>query len=106
MFRALPDVRIELAAGPYVSLDGAGIATRLVIRGTMTGPLNPPGFAPTGAAVEFETAEFSDFRGPLLARHRVVLDMLSLARQIGAAPKSGTFAERVGIWLQRLGASG
>lgn len=106
MFRALPDVRIELAAGPYLSLDGAGIATRLVVRGTMKGPLNPPGFAPTGEPVVFETAEFSDFEGPLLAHHRVVLDMLSLARQIGAAPRSGTFAERVGIWLQRLRAHG
>jgi predicted ester cyclase len=101
MFRALPDVRIDLVGGPYLSLDRTSIATRLVIRGTMTGPLIPPGFAPTGGHVEFETAEFSDFRGSLLAHHRVVLDMLALARQIGAAPKSGTFAEHLGVWLQR-----
>ena len=49
----------------------------------MTGPLTPPGFAPTCGPVEFETAEFSHFDGDLLARHIVVLDMLALARQIG-----------------------
>jgi hypothetical protein len=66
--------------------------------------MEPPGFAPTGRRLEFETAEFSHFQGELLARHTVVLDMLSLARQIGAAPKAGTTAERVGVWLQRLAA--
>ena len=104
MFRALPDVRIELVDGPYLSLDGAGVAARLRISGTMTGPLTPPGFAPTGGPVEFETAEFSHFEGDLLTRHAVVLDMLGLARQIGAVPKAGSLAERVSVWLQHIAA--
>lgn len=104
MFLALPDVRVELIDGPYIALDGMSVAVRLRVRGTMTGPLTPPGFAPTGQAIEFETAEFSSFEGDLLARHTVVLDMLGLARQIGAAPRAGSFAERVGVWLQHLAA--
>jgi hypothetical protein len=48
MFPALPDVRVELIDGPYLSLDGASVAARLRISGTMTGALKPPGFAPTG----------------------------------------------------------
>lgn len=104
MFRALPDVRVKLIDGPYLSLDRPGVAVRLRISGTMTGPLTPPGFAPTGGRVEFETAEFSHFDGDLLARHTVVLDMLGLARQIGAVPRAGTFAERINVWLQRLAA--
>ena len=104
MFRALPDVRIEPVEGPYLSLDGAGVAVRLRISGTMTGPLTPPGFAPTGGPVEFETAEFSHFDGDLLARHAVVLDMLALARQIGAVPKAGSLAERISVWLQHIAA--
>ncbi|MEY4543999.1 MAG: hypothetical protein RL685_194 [Pseudomonadota bacterium] len=102
MFRSLPDVRIELLDGPYLSLDRTRLAARLRIRGTMTGPLEPPGFAPTGASIEFETAEFSQFEGGLLAHHHVVLDMLALARQIGAMPEAGGLAERCNVWFQRL----
>jgi len=104
MFRAIPDVRIELVDGPYVSLEGTSVAVRLRIHGTMIGPLTPPGFAPTGGAIEFETAEFSQFDGDLLARHTVVLDMLGLARQIHAAPKAGSLADRFGVWLQHIAA--
>jgi predicted ester cyclase len=104
MFRAHPDVRIELVDGPYLSLDGARIAVRSRITGTMTGPMEPPGFAPTGGPVDFETAEFWQFDGDLLARQIVISDMLALARQVGAAPKPGSLAERVNVWLQRLAA--
>lgn len=104
MFRALPDVQVELIDGPYLAEDGASVAVRLRITGTMTGPLTPPGFAPTGGPIEFETAEFSRFESGLLARHVVVLNMLDLARQIGAVPKAGSRAERIGVWLQHLAA--
>jgi predicted ester cyclase len=104
MFRAIPDVRIELVDGPYLSLDGTSIAVRLRISGTMTGPLTPPGFAPTGGPIAFETAEFSHFDGGLLSRHTVVLDMLGLARQIGAVPKVGSMADRLGVRFQHIAA--
>lgn len=105
MFPALPDTHIELIDGPYVAVDGRGVATRLRISGTMTGPLAPPGFAPTGGHLSFETAEFSQFEGGLLARHTVILDMLDLALQIGAVPKPGSFADRVGVWMRHVAAS-
>jgi predicted ester cyclase len=104
MFPALPDTRIELIAGPYVAADGLGIAARVRISGTMTGPLTPPGFAPTGGHLSFETAEFSQFRGGLLAHHTVILNMLDLARQIGAVPQPGTVADRLGVWMQHVAA--
>jgi len=104
MFRALPDVSLKLVDGPYLSFDHASVAVRLRITGTMTGSLTPPGFAPTWGPVEFEAAEFSHFDGGLLARHIVVLDMLGLARQIGAVPIAGSLGERVSIWLQHLSA--
>jgi predicted ester cyclase len=106
MFRALPDVRVDLIDGPYIALDGRSIAARLRISGTMTGPLLPPGFAPTGGPLVFETAEFSQFDGDLLSRHSVVIDMLGLARQIGAVPQPGSMAARIGIWVQHLVALG
>lgn len=103
-FRAMPDVRYRLVDGPYLSLDGTRAAVRARFSGTMKGPMEPPGFAPTGRPVEFETAEFWEFEGERLARETVVLDMLALARQIGAAPRPGSFAERITVALQRLSA--
>jgi predicted ester cyclase len=102
MFPALPDTRIELVDGPYLALDGTGVAARVRISGTMSGPLTPPGFAPTGGHISFETAEFSHFKDGLLARHTVVLNMLDLARQIGAMPQPGTFGDRIGVWMQHV----
>jgi hypothetical protein len=90
--------------GPYFSNDGAQVAVRLRITGTMTGPLEPPGFGPTGRRLEFETAEFSHFDGELLVSHRVVLDMLALARQIFAAPGAGSLLDRTNVVLQRVSA--
>jgi predicted ester cyclase len=104
MFPALPDTRIDLIDGPYLALDGSSVAARLHISGTMTGTLTPPGFAPTDGPVSFETAEFSHFRDGLLARHTVVLNMLDLARQIGAVPRAGTLGDRIGVWLQHVSA--
>ena len=100
MFVALPDTRIELVDEPYLAIDGSGIAARVRISGTMTGPLTPPGFAPTGGRLKFETAEFSRFENRLLAHHTVVLNMLDVARQIGAVPQPDSVAGRIGVWMQ------
>lgn len=104
MFPALPDVQVELIDGPYLSAKGDGFAVRLRISGTMMGPLTPPGFAPTRGRLSFETAEFSTIRDGLLSRHTVVLNMLDLARQIGAVPEAGSFGAQVGLWMQHVSA--
>ena len=104
MFPALPDVSVALIDGPYLATDGGSAAARLRISGTMTGHLSPPGFAPTNGPLVFETAEFSRFRDGLLVHHVVVLDMLDLARQIGAVPREGTLAAGVGMWMQHVAA--
>jgi len=104
MFRALPDVGVTMIDGPYLSFDHTAVAVRVRIAGTMTGPLTPPGFAPTDQPVEFETAEFSRFEGGLLAHHVVVVDRLALAIQIGAVPGPGSLGERLGLWGQHLAA--
>lgn len=67
-------------------------------------PLDPPGFAPIDGPIEFQTAEFSTLRDGLLSRHIVVLNMLDLARQIGAVPEAGGLGDRLGIWAQHVAA--
>jgi predicted ester cyclase len=102
MFRAMPDVSLRIIDGPYVSECGTRLAARVLISGTMTGPLYPPGFAPTNRRIEFETAEFSTIEDGLLAHHTVIMDMLGLARQIGAVPAAGSVADRAIVQLQRV----
>lgn len=46
MFPALPDAHMEVIDGPYLALDGMGVAARLRVSGTMTGSLTPPGLRP------------------------------------------------------------
>ena len=104
MFPALPDTKVERIDGPFLSVAGDGIAVRLRISGRMEGSLTPPGFAPTHGQLSFETAEFSSFADNLLIHHVVVLNMLDLARQIGAVPEAGSAAGRVGLWLQHVAA--
>jgi ketosteroid isomerase-like protein len=102
MFRALPDVRITLVEGPFLSADKTAIAVQTRITGTQTGPFSPPGFAPTNGVVEFETAEFSFFKGTELARHVVMLDRLVLATQVGALPPPGSLGERMSLRYQHF----
>ncbi len=104
MFPALPDVRVEIIEGPFLSAAGTEIAVRLRVSGRMEGYLTPPGFAPTKRKLSFETAEFSHLSEGLLIRHTVVLNMLDLARQIGAAPRAGTVAARIGVLMQHVSA--
>jgi hypothetical protein len=58
----------------------------------------------TGGPLTFETAEFSRFDNGLLAHHTVMLNMLDLARQIGAVPQAGTLGARIGVWMQHVAA--
>lgn len=102
MFRAIPDVTLRVIDGPYVSACGTRFAARVLISGTMTGPLSPPGFSPTNERIEFETAEFSTVENGLLTSHTVIMDMLGLARQIGAVPAAGSVADRAIVQMQRL----
>ena len=51
--------------------------------GTFTGPMDPPGFAPTRARVAFEGFELLEFRGDRLCRLRIVYDIMDLYRQMG-----------------------
>ena len=102
-FRMLPDAEFDYPLGPpYVAVDGTGAAARFRLRGTMRGPMVPPGFAPTHGPVDDEGVElYERFEDGRLARCTIVFDQLHVARQIGAAPAPGSAAERLGVLLQR-----
>src|SRR5262249_62126775 len=58
--------------------------------GTMTGPLTPPGFAPTGRRVDFHGDDHWDFRGELVCRCEAVYDLNGIGVELGAVPAPGS----------------
>lgn len=100
-FRALPDARLE-DADAFISLDGRRSAVSWRLTGTHLGPLDPPGFAPTGQRIDVVGSEVFEYRDGRIAAATVRWDMADVARQIGAAPPLGSRGERMAVRLQRL----
>ncbi len=76
--------------------------TPWVMTATNTGPIDPPGFSPTGKRVEVRGIDVWQFRGGLIWRYEAVYDFSDVARQLGLMPPRGGFAERAMVRGQRL----
>jgi steroid delta-isomerase-like uncharacterized protein len=100
---AMPDLRFELVGRPYLTPGEPKAAFYWKGSGTHTGPLDPPGFAPTGRRLEFEGADFHEYREGRVCRLRIVFDMLHVGRQMGTLPNAGSPVEKAGAAAQRLG---
>jgi steroid delta-isomerase-like uncharacterized protein len=103
VWRAFPDLRFEMVDGPYIVPGQPKAAFYWKGSGTHTGSLDPPGFAPTGNRIEFEGADFHEYREGRVCRLRIVFDMMDVGRQIGTVPKAGSPVEKAGAAAQRLG---
>jgi steroid delta-isomerase-like uncharacterized protein len=103
--RAFPDYEFATAGPMYVAASGRRAVMPWRFTGTMTGRLDPPGFAPTNGRVTFDGLDEWEFRGELIARTRAHYDLNGAAVQIGAAPAPGTPGERLGVLVQRLEAA-
>jgi steroid delta-isomerase-like uncharacterized protein len=101
-FRAFPDLEFTLVEAPCLSPDGTLAAVAWKVSGTMLGPLDPPGFGPTGRRLELEGVDLYDFRDGLISRMRTRYDVLEWLRQMGAAPPRGGRVERMLMRAQRL----
>jgi steroid delta-isomerase-like uncharacterized protein len=101
-WRAFPDLRFELADPPFLGQDATQATYHW--RGTCThsGPLDPPGLAPTGRQVEFEGFDLHVYRDGRVSRLLIVFDLADFMRQLGLLPASGSRAERAAASLQRL----
>lgn len=104
LWRAMPDLRFELVEGPYLAENGRHAAARVRVAGTVTGPVDPPGFAPTDSPMTTEFAAFYELEGERIKRERVILNMNDVGTQFGALPPPGSPGERIGVLLQRLAA--
>jgi steroid delta-isomerase-like uncharacterized protein len=101
---AFPDLRFDEGDDPHLSLAGEKVAWRWRMRGTNTGPIDPPGFAPTGRTIEIEGVDLWTMREGRIARYRAFYDFNALAIQLGLGPAPGSRMEKGAVTLQRLGA--
>jgi steroid delta-isomerase-like uncharacterized protein len=102
LWRASPDMRYELLDGPYVIPGELRAAFHWHGSGTLTGPMEPPGFAPTGRHWEVDGADFQEYRDGRICKLRVTCDMMSVSRQVGLMPPAGSRAEQMLAAVQRV----
>jgi steroid delta-isomerase-like uncharacterized protein len=103
IWRAFPDLEFKMTEGPFIQPGAPKAATFWRASATHSGPLDPPGFAPTGKRVEIEGVDFHEYREGRICRLNIVLDMMDVARQLGTLPRAGSRAEKVAAAAQRLG---
>jgi steroid delta-isomerase-like uncharacterized protein len=101
LWRAIPDMTFELLEGPYVIPGEPRASFHWRGSGTFTGPMEPPGFAPTRRRWEVDGVDCQEYRADRISRLRVVCDMMSVARQLGVMPPTGSRAERAMAAVQR-----
>jgi steroid delta-isomerase-like uncharacterized protein len=101
-WRAFPDLSFEAVGRPIVASDAPRAAVWWRGSGTNTGPIDPPGIPPTGRRIEFEGADFREYRDGKLARLQIVFDMADSGRQLGILPERGSTGERLMVWMERL----
>ena len=101
-FRTFPDLRFGEQDPVHRSVAGDQVATSWTMTGTMLGPADPPGFAPTGKAMVVDGVDLWQMRDGKIARYRAYYDLNDLVRQLGIIPAEGSRAERATVALQRL----
>lgn len=101
-FRAMPDLRFADSDPAHLSVAGDQIAWAWTMQGTMSGAIDPPGFAPSGARVQIDGVDLWTMRDGRIARYRAFYDLTELLRQLGIMPQPGSPAERLSVALQRL----
>jgi steroid delta-isomerase-like uncharacterized protein len=101
-FRAFPDLHFGEPDPPVVAVAGEEILWAWNMQGTHRGPLEPPGFAPTGRQMRIDGVDQWTMRDGRIARYRAYYDLNDLARQLGIVPAPGSTAERGMVALQRL----
>ena len=101
LWRAVPDMTFELLEGPYVIPGEPRASFHWRGSGTFTGRMDPPGFAPTGRRWEVDGVDFQEYRDGRISKLRVAFDLMTVSRQLGVMPATGSRAERAMAAVQR-----
>ena len=105
IWRAMPDMRFTEPMGMFVAQEGPRIIAPWHMSAAFTGPLDPPGFAPTGDRVELDGVDVWELRDGKVCRYWAYYDNMDVGRQVGLLPARKSRAERAGARLQRLTAA-
>lgn len=99
---AFPDYEFTQPAAWAIADDRLTAYLPWRMTGTHTGSFEPPGYAPTGRAVDLRGIDVLRFRQRLIWRYQSVYNYSLVARQMGLAlPRGGTL-ERLAVRAQRL----
>jgi steroid delta-isomerase-like uncharacterized protein len=101
-FQIFPDLRFSEPDPPHLTADGELISWAWTMEGTFRGPIDPPGFAPTGKRMKIDGVDLWHMRDGRIADYRAFYDMNELVRQLGILPEPGSRAERMSVKLQQL----
>ncbi len=101
-WRAFPDLHFSEPDRTHRTADGDHVAWAWRMTGTFNGPLDPPGFAPTGRAMQVDGVDLWVMRDGRIAHYRAFYDLNDLSRQLGIAPPPGSRGERAMVAMQRL----
>lgn len=100
--RAFPDFHVDETAPPLLSGTEPLALAPYRFSGTMKGPWEPLGMAPTGARVDVRGVDEYRFRDGLLCGYVTYYDSLDMARQLGVLPPQGSGVDRLMTRLQPL----
>jgi steroid delta-isomerase-like uncharacterized protein len=101
-WRAMPDMHFTEPMGLIHEPGSAVAAAPWHMTATLTGPIEPPGFAPTGDRIELDGVDVFELRDGRIARLATHYDGMGVARQIGVLPPRGSRAEKASAKLQTL----
>jgi steroid delta-isomerase-like uncharacterized protein len=99
---AFPDLRFDVDQGPFLHPSEPKASFTWRSSATFAGPLDPPGYAPTGRRAEFTGFDVHTYRDGRLIRLSVIFDAADFARQLGILPAAGSPAEAALARLQRV----
>lgn len=101
MFRAFPDLQFVLdELDVYVAGSGR-VAARWRFTGTLTGSIDPPGYAPTGRKASVPGVCLYEFQDGLIAHHTIIYDSMQLLRQVGIMPTADSTQAKLVAGVQR-----
>jgi steroid delta-isomerase-like uncharacterized protein len=99
---AFPDMRFELKDGPFLHPSKAAATATWNGSLTHTGPIDPPGIAPTGKDVTFQGFDLHEYRDGKVARLWICFDVAAIMRDLGVLPPVGSRAEGLTAKLANL----
>ena len=92
MLKAFPDLSFEVLD---LIAENDTAVSRWRMRGTFTGPARFMGFRPTGAPFDLEGLDIAQVADGKIQRIDGYADGMTIARQLGLMPQTGSIGERV-----------